>query len=401
MIGLRGVNLSNIDMIIATHGPWIWNSPTWPKWRYSRDALVEPLRLARDTAGRLRGKAEAIGAEELAQAEVDLWSGNAVATSAIEGEVLDMAAVRSSVAGRLGAAPALLIPAPRNIEGLLDVMNDAAANWQDELSEERLIGWQAALFPERRSGLLKVETGSFRTDGDPMQIVGGPAGKEIVHYVAPPAAEVRAEMRSFLDWFNGTRESTAVDGILRAGLAHLWFESIHPFADGNGRVGRAIIDMAISQDMRWASRVHGTSMEIRRRQTEYYAALNRAQRGTGDATDWLAWFTDVFCGSCRSSIALIDEALVRAKFWTEHRHVELNARQRKALDRMLAAGPGKFAGGMTPRKYMALTKAIYITASRDLTDMAAKRLLMREGAGRSTYYNLTILGWGWVPAGKK
>lgn len=386
-------------MIASTHA-WIWNSPTWPKWRFSHAALLEPLRRARDTAGRLRGKVEAIGADELTQAEVDLWSGNAVATSAIEGEVLDMAAVRSSVASRLGATLTLPMPSPRNIEGLLDVMNDAAANWQEELSEERLIRWQAALFPERRSGLLKVETGSFRTHGDPMQIVGGPAGKEIVHYVAPPAAAVRAEMRSFLDWFNGTKELMVIDGILRAGLAHLWFESVHPFADGNGRIGRAIIDMAISQDMRWASRVHGTSMELRCRQSDYYAALNHAQRGTGDATEWLAWFTDAFCESCRSSIALIDEALVRANFWNQHRNVELNARQRKALNRILAAGPGKFAGGMTPRKYMALTEAIYITANRDLVDLVEKQLLMREGAGRSTYYNLTIPGWGWVPVRK-
>jgi Fic family protein len=385
---------------MPTQIPWIWNSPTWPKWRFDHETLLEPLRRARDTAGRLRGKAEAIGADELTQAEVDVWAGNAFATSAIEGEVLDMAAVRSSVASRLGATPTHLVPAPRNVEGLLDVMNDAAANWQSELSAERLIGWQAALFPESRSGLLIVETGSFRTRGDPMQIVSGPAGKESVHYLAPPAVAVRAEMRSFLDWFNGIRESTAMDGILRAGLAHLWFESIHPFADGNGRVGRAIIDMAISQDMRWPSRLHGTSMEMRRRQTDYYAALNRAQRGTGDATEWLAWFTDAFCDSCCASIALIDEVLVRAQFWNRHRNVELNARQRKALNRMLAAGPGKFAGGMTTRKYMALTKTINITANRDLVDLVAKQLLVREGAGRSTYYNLTIPGWGWTPAGK-
>src|SRR5271167_1643648 len=179
-------------MIMPARTPWIWNSPAWPKWRYDHDALPEPLRRARDTAGQLRGKVEAIGADDLTQAEVDVWAGNAVATSAIEGEVLDMAAVRSSVARRLGATPTHPVPAPRNIEGLLDVMNDAAANWQGELSEGRLIGWQAALFPEGRSGLLKVETGSFRTHGDPMQIISGPAGKEIVHYVAPPAAAVRA-----------------------------------------------------------------------------------------------------------------------------------------------------------------------------------------------------------------
>jgi Fic family protein len=375
---------------------WIWNSPTWPKLRYDQDPLIEPLGRAREMAGRLRGRADAIAEDELTLIEGDVWAGDAVATSAIEGEVLDMAVVRSSVASRLGATPTLLAATPRNVEGLLDVMNDAAANWQSDLSEQRLISWQSALFPGSRSGLLKVETATFRTHGDPMRIVSGPAGREIAHYEAPPAAAVRAEMRNFLDWFNGTQDSAAIDGILRAGLAHLWFESIHPFADGNGRVGRAIIDMAIAQDMRSASRLHGISMELRRRQTEYYAALNRAQRGNGDATDWLMWFTRSFSESCRASITLIDEALARAKFWNQHRNIELNARQRKALNRMLAAGPGKFEGGMTPRKYTALTKAKYLTANRDLVDLVAKKLLVREGAGRSTFYNLTIPGWGWV-----
>jgi Fic family protein len=376
---------------------WIWNGPTWPQLRYDQDPLIEPLGRARDMAGRLRGRADAIDEDELTVIEGDIWAGNAVATSAIAGEMFDMAAVRSSVAGRLGAAPARLPPAPRNAEGLLDVMNDAAADWQRELSEERLIGWQAALFPEGRSGLRRVETGTFRTRGDPIRIVGGSAGREIVHYEAPPSAAVRAEMRSFLDWFNSTQDPAAMDGILRAGLAYLWFESIHPFADGNGRIGRAIIDLAISQDMRSASRLHGISMELQRRQTDYLAALNDARRGTGDATDWLVWFVGAFWESCRTSIAIIDEPLVRAKFWNQHRNVELNVRQRKALNRMLAAGPGKFEGGMTPQKYITLTKAKYITANRDLVDLVDKRLLVREGAGRSTYYNLTIPGWGWVP----
>jgi Fic family protein len=381
---------------LSDQNRWIWNSPTWPEFRFDRDLLIEPLSRARNMAGRLLGKAEAIGAAELALVEVDVWAGNAVATSAIEGEVLDIAAVRSSVASRLGAAPALSDSAPRQIEGLLDVMNDAAANWQSALTEQRLINWQAALFPERRSGLRPVETGSFRTHTNAMQIVSGPVGMEIVHYVAPPSAAVRAEMRSFLEWFNGSKDSAVMDGIVRAGLSHLWFESIHPFADGNGRIGRAIIDMAIAQDLRSASRLHGMSMELQRRQSDYYAALNRAQRGTGDAGQWLVWFIDAFCQSCRTSATLIDEALMRARFWSQHKDVELNGRQRKALNRMLAAGPGKFEGGMTPRKYIALTKAKYITANRDLVDLVAKQLLVREGAGRSTYYNLTIPGWAWV-----
>jgi Fic family protein len=189
-----------------------------------------------------------------------------------------MASVRSSVARRLGIAPTFIAAVPRNVEGLLDVMEDAAARWDSDLTEERLFRWQAALFPTGYSSLRSVETGRYRTRDEPMQIVSGPVGREVVHYEAPPSAAVRPEMRSFLDWFNGTRQSATEDGILRAGVAHVWFESIHPFEDGNGRVGRAIVDMALAQDARQPYRLHGMSIEMRRRQEAYYNVLNQAQR---------------------------------------------------------------------------------------------------------------------------
>ncbi len=205
-------------------------------------------------------------------------------------------------------------------------------------------------------------------------------------------------MNGFLGWFNGSRGASGLDGLLRAGLSHVWFESIHPFADGNGRIGRAILDLAISQDTKSASRLHGLSIEILAKRNSYYQVLNLAQRGSGDVTEWLVWFTNTFADSCQTSLYLIDDALVRTRFWNEHKEVPLNARQRKALARMLAAGRGKFDGGMTPRKYMALTKANNrLTANRDLSDLVAKQLLVREGAGRSTFYNLTIPDWGWIP----
>ncbi len=377
---------------------WVWQTARWPHFTFDTARLIEPSNRARDAAGQLRGKAEAIGAEDLKLLQADVWSQSAVATAAIEGETLDMAAVRSSVAGRLGILGTPEVPVPRHIDGLLEVMNDAATHWQQELTEARLIEWQALLFPDGRSGWHTVETGTYRTQGDPMQVVSGPAGREVVHYSAPPAAAVRAEMRSFLDWFNRTQETRELDGILRAGIAHLWFESIHPFSDGNGRLGRAIIDRAISQEMRAVSRLQGTSMGLHREQRAYYEALNTAQRGTGEITGWLTWFSNAFCNACRASIVLIDEALERARFWSEHSQVDLNARQRKALNRMLVAGPKRFEGGMTTRKYAALNKSTHITSNRDLVDLVAKRLLVRDGRGRSTYYNLTIPGWGWQPA---
>lgn len=377
---------------------WIWQSPSWPALTQRLDALIEPLRRARSEHGRLLGKAEAIGADELARVQREVWSGEAVATAAIEGEVLDLEAVRSSVARRLGIASDFMAAVPRNVEGLLDVMESAAADWKNPLTEERLCRWQAALFPAGGTALRSVQAGSYRSHDEPMRIVSGPIGHERVHYVAPPSAAVRDEMSRFIEWFN--RPDGAPDGILRAGLAHVWFESIHPFEDGNGRVGRAIIDMALAQDARRPTRLHGISMELRRRQREYYEALNRAQRGTGDVTAWLTWFTDAFAEACARSAALIDESLVRARFWAEHRHVALNERQRKVLNRMLEAGPGRFEGGLTQRKYVAMTRASAATAWRDIEDLVKKGMIESGRArGRSTRYDLAIPGWGWDPPG--
>ncbi len=286
---------------MASTTPWIWNSPTWPDLAYDRQALAGMLDHARIEQGMLLGKANAVGAEDLALAQRESWAGEAVATAAIEGEVLDLAAVRSSVARRLGIAPTFASSIPRNVEGLLDVMDDAAGNWSNDLTHDRLCRWQAALFPDGHSLLRSVETGRYRTHAEPMQIVSGPVGKETVHFEAPPSTAVPAEMERFLAWFNATRASGSVDGIVRAGLAHLRFETIHPFEDGNGRVGRAIIDMALAQNVRIPNRLHGMSAALHNRQAEYYEALNRAQRGTGDVTGWLAWFIEAFIAACQAS----------------------------------------------------------------------------------------------------
>jgi Fic family protein len=338
-----------------------------------------------------------IGADELARVERDIWSMEAVSTAAIEGEALNLASVRSSVGRRLGINPDFVALVPRNVEGLLDIMESAAAGWDSELDTERLGRWQGALFPDGGTPLRTIEVGRYRSHDGPMRIVSGPAGREKIHYVAPPSAAVRAEMRSFLEWFNRTR-STSLDGILRAGLAHLWFESIHPFEDGNGRIGRAIIDMALAQDVRSPTRLHGVSTELRRRQRDYYEALNEAQRGDGDVTAWLEWFTSAFADSCQSSAEMIGESLMRARFWSDHKHSALNDRQRKVLNKMLDAGPGRFEGGLTQRKYTAMTGTSTATAWRDIEDLLNKQMIVHgKGAGRATHYNLAIPGWGWAP----
>lgn len=379
---------------------WVWQAKAWPDFQLDPQAFAGPLARARLAQGKLLGKAEAVGAQGFAGTRQEVWTGEAMATAEIEGEKLNVDAVRSSVARRLGIASSFVAAVPRHVEGLLDVMEEAAAKWNEPLSEERLCRWQAALFPTGYSGLHRVEVGSFRTHAEPMQILSGPMGRETVHYEAPPSAAVRAEMRSFLDWFNRTSDVTVggpLDGLLRAGIAHLWFESIHPFEDGNGRVGRAVLDRALAQDARLGYRLHGLSQEFRDRQSQYYDELNRAQRGSGAANPWVLWFLEAFEASCVRTAALIDESAARARFWGDHKDVALTERQRKALNRMLEAGPGRFEGGMTPRKYAALTKTSSASATRELADLARKRVLVPKGEGRARRYELTIPGWEWVP----
>jgi Fic family protein len=374
---------------------WIWQAPSWPYLTFDAARLARPLALARQESGALFGKAAAIGLEEQAVLEREVWSHEAVATAAIEGEAIDLAIVRSSVARRLGLARQGSA-VPRNVEGLLDVMENAADDWEQPLTRERLCAWQAALFPAA-SNLRNLVVGEYRRDDDPMQIVSGLHGREIVHYQAVAGSAVRAEMHAFLEWFNRTAE---LDGLLRAGLAHVWFESIHPFDDDNGRIGRAIVDLALAQDARRSSRLLGVSAAMRHRQEAYYDALNAAQRGDGDVTRWLEWFLDTYSEACRTSTTLIGEALARARFWTDHRAVPLNEMQRRVLGKMLDAGPGRFQGGLTARKYVVIAGTTRVTASRHIADLLEKGLIVRAAgpSGRSTRYDLAIAGWEWRPA---
>ena len=383
---------------------WVWQSEAWPHFNLNMEVLAESLARARHAQGKLIGKAESVGAQGFSGPLQEMWTAEALATAEIEGEKLNVDAVRSSVARRLGIASSFTAAVPRHVEGLLDVMEEAAAQWDSDLTATRLCVWQGALFPTGHSGLHRVQVGTFRTHAEPMQIVSGPIGSEKVHYEAPPSAAVPAEMRSFLEWFNRTRTGTVggpSDGLVRAAVAHLWFECIHPFEDGNGRIGRAVLDMALAQDARLGHRLHGLSEEFRDQRQAYYDQLNRAQRGSGEATGWVLWFLEAFRASCARTSALIDESITRAQFWSEHRDVELTERQRKAVNRMLEAGPGRFEGGMTPRKYASLTGTSGPSATRELADLVRKNVLAPRGAGRSRRYELTIPGWEWVPPAPK
>lgn len=306
-------------------------------------------------------------------------------TSAIEGEKLDPASLRSSIARRLGL-PTAGLPAPsRNVDGLVEMLIDATQGYERPLTLKRLHAWQAALFPTGRSGLQKIKVGALR-GAEPMRIVSGPVGRERVHYEAPPRDRLEREMRALIDWFNSPPAD--LDGLVRAGIAHVWFEIVHPYEDGNGRVGRALLDMALAQDEKRVTRLYSMAARFMAKRDDYYSALERASVGSLDVTAWLVWFLEQVAAAALSSESVVNAVLRKAQFWIAHAHDELNERQVKALNRMFDVGPEGFVGGMTNKKYQHLTGASAATAQRDLADLVEKRCLALTGGGRSARYDL-------------
>ena len=368
---------------------WIWQQPHWPAFTWDAGMLAAPLARARRAQGELGGIARLLDSGLDLTARLEVLSIEGLATSAIEGEKLDPLAVRSSLARRLGIPLAGLKSSPREVDGLVEVLLDASQNYDWPLTPRRLLAWQAALFPTGRSGLQDIRVGKLRGKA-PMQIVSGPIGKERVHYEAPPQQRLRDELEAFLKWFN--RPPPDLDGLLRAGVAHVWFEILHPFEDGNGRVGRALLDMALAQDEQRSTRLYSLSARFSERRDEYYAALERTSSGDLDITPWLKWFLEQVEAAARSSELLVNRVLNKARFWMRHSQSELNPRQVKALTRMLDVGVDGFAGGMTNRKYASLTKASPATAQRDLADLVEKQCLVQMGSGRAAHYQLAPAG---------
>jgi Fic family protein len=369
----------------------VWQDPGWPKMRYDVALVGTEIALARRAQGVIEGKLAALGFEQRQELAAEAWSQEAVSTAAIEGERLDLQAVRSSVGRRLGVVNGGGPNAPRHIDGLLDIMDDAVSNASAPLSHERLQAWQAALFPTGFSGMSKIRVGAYREHAEPMQIVSGRIGSENVHYEAPPSARVQAEMEQLLKWFNNKAEA---ESLTQAALAHLWFETIHPFEDGNGRVGRVLVDLVLARDTGEASRLIRLSQRLLEEREDYYHELERAQHGSVDVTSWVVWFVAQVRVACEQASLVIDESLVKARFWFDHRDKELAPRQRKALNALLDAGPGGFEGGMSTKKYENLTGASRATSSRDLIELEQMKLLRQAGAGRSTRYYINIEGWG-------
>lgn len=364
---------------------WIWQRPEWPDFTWNSERLAQPLSAARRTQGELAGMARLLDPDTDLIAQLEVLTSEGVATSAIEGERFDPNAVRSSLARRLGL-PTAGLPAPqRSVEGLVDVLLDATQHLNRLLTLKMLSGWQAALFPTGRSGLSKIRVGTLRGPA-PMRIVSGPAGRQRVHYEAPPRRGLEQEVRRLLTWFN--ERSADVDGLLRAGLAHAWFELIHPFEDGNGRVGRALLDRAIAQDENRSSRLYSLSARFMAVRDDYYAALQALSHGPLDATDWLQWFLEQVVAACTDSAHTVEHVLQKARFWIRHGQSGLTSRQRKALNALLDAGAGGFVGGMTNRKYAHLNRVSPATAQRDLAELADRGILRAQGAGRSVRYEL-------------
>ena len=374
---------------------YIWQLPDWPHLHVDVVAASPALLAAREAKGRAHGMARAIGLDAQGAIAEELWMQEALATSAIEGETLDMAVVRSSVLRHLGTdAPG---PSMRHVDGLVEVIQDATLQFDQPLDADRLCRWQSALFPGGTAGIRRIAVGRFRDHVDAMQIVSGMPGREVVHYTAPPSAEVPREMEAFLAWFAQTTPQpgrpASLDGIARAAIAHLWFETIHPFEDGNGRIGRAVADMALAQDSGATTRLYSLSRQLLAERGGYYDALAQAQRGGTDVTGFVQWFAQAFARACDAAGAVIDASLERSRFWATHAQQDVNERQRKLLQRLLAAGDGGFLGGLNVEKYLKMVHVSKATATRDLSDLAQRGLLHTAGQGKGLRYFISVPGW--------
>jgi Fic family protein len=368
---------------------YIWQFPTWPEFRWDSAVLLKLLGDCRFQQGSLLAQMRELGFEVQQQARAEVLIEEALKTSEIEGVRLDTRAVRSSVARRLGLPSAGLAEVNNPLaDGVVEILIDATQNHGRKLTAERLFGWHAALFPTGYSGMHKIQVADWRDDREgPMQVVSGPMGREKIHYQAPPAERVNDEMKRFFSWWDKSRNE--MDGILRAGVAHLWFVSVHPFDDGNGRIARTITDMAFAQDENLATRCYSLSSQIMAERDAYYKVLERTNKKDGDISQWLKWFLACMSRAILSSNRLLSNVMQKARFWKRHAQTVLNDRQRKALNRLLDAGPGVFEGGLTNRKYAGVTHVSRATAQRELADLVNKGILRpNPGRGRSVSYGL-------------
>ena len=363
--------------------PYIHELTAWPTLTWDSDTLAGPLAAVRHEQGRLLGKMESLGFDLRSEASLIVLTADVVQSSAIEGETLNANEVRSSIARRLGLDAAGLPQPSRNVEGIVEMMLDATQNFAAELTEERLCGWHASLFPTGRSGMSRIAVGQWRpAEAGPMQVVSGPIGKERVHFQAPAAERLNAEMNRFLAWFN---EPAAIDPVLKAGLAHFWFVTIHPFEDGNGRIARAIADLTLARADGIKERFYSMSAQIEAERKTYYSELEQTQRGELDVTAWLGWFLECLGRAIAASEERLASVLRKARLWERINRRPVNERQRLVINRLL----GDFQGFLTTSKYAKLAKCSADTALRDMRELLEQGVLVQNpGGGRSTSYRL-------------
>jgi Fic family protein len=365
---------------------YIYQKKGWPELFWNQDDVSLSLTKVRNLQGRLIGRMEALGFHLLEEAMLSTLTLDVLKSTEIEGEFLNPEQVRSSIARKLGMDISGLIPSDRNVDGVVEMMLDATQKYQEPLSKERLFNWHAALFPTGRSGMYPITVGGWRKDETgPMQVVSGALGKERIHFQAPDASVIEAEMTVFIKWFNTEKR---LDPVMKAGLAHLWFITIHPFDDGNGRIARALTDMLLARADESPQRFYSMSAQIRIIRNDYYAILEKTQQGSLDITDWMTWFLDCMEGALKATEHTLSGVLTKAKFWEKHAQTSLNERQRTMINKMFEG----FFGNMTSSKWAKMTKCSPDTALRDIQDLIGKEIMKKEEAGgRSTNYVLKTI----------
>ena len=362
---------------------YIYQKENWPNFTWNTENIVNLLSEARNLQGRLIGKMESLGFELRNEALLDTLTLDVLKSSEIEGEVLDLNQVRSSIARKLGMEFAGSVDSERNVDGVVEMMIDATQNCFKPLTADRLFDWHAALFPTGRSGMTKITVADWRKDTTgPMQVVSGAMGKEKVHFQAPDSELVNNEMFLFLDWFNNYDE---IDLVLKAAIAHLWFVTIHPFEDGNGRITRALSDMILARADKSNQRFYSMSAQIRKERKGYYEILEKTQKGNLDITEWIKWFLQCLISALKSTDSILGQVLFKADFWNKHSKTIINERQRKLINKLLDG----FDGKLTSSKWAKIAKCSKDTAIRDINDLINKNILRKEPAGgRSTNYEL-------------
>lgn len=364
---------------------FIWERADWPRFTWDSDRIMGRLAAVRHGQGRVLGRMERLGFRLKEEALLRTLTQDVVKSSEIEGERLDADQVRSSLARRLGMDVAGLVAADRHVDGVVEMMLDATQHFDHPLTAKRLCVWHASLFPTGHSGMARIRTGAWRNDSrGSMRVVSGPIGRERVHYEAPPADRVSAEMKAFLKWFSAPSD---LDLVLKSALAHFWFVTIHPFEDGNGRIARAIADLVLARSESSPQRFYSMSSQIRLERSAYYKMLERSQKGTLDITLWVEWFLDCLGRALAGSDAALSGVMRKAQFWGKFARVGLGERQVKVLNRMLDG----FEGKMTSSKWAKLANCSQDTAHRDIQDLIKQGALKQNPAGgRSTSYDLDL-----------